>query len=181
MAGKEAASSGKAPSATGTLTQPFVSALTPHIAEHLVAPVVHAAIAGPGTSTPGQSSGSSFGGPDRNRRTKPDANPYPSKGTSIRSVDDYVMLTDPLPCINPYNESGLGENCVFISMAYLLDTHATEIKAREIVKITGQMQPDDGSGGIDDADLSRILTEVQRELKVEYVYVFGLMSHQLAN
>jgi hypothetical protein len=192
MSNTPSRSSGEAATAISAVTQPIVQAITPHVAPliagHVVAPLAQAAIlsamgvsgpAGTTSATPGQNSGSRFAGsnptasstegvgPLRNSRVKPDPRPYPARGPPAPRPNPFASAVLQPP-INPYNPNGLDENCVFISMGYLLDPSAAVINARKIVDITEEMQPADGRGGVTPIVLSRMLDSVHQKLGIEY-------------
>lgn len=53
-------------------------------------------------------------------------------------------------------------------MTYLLDQTGEDITAHDIVAITGEMQPADGTGGVGLVTVKKMLDEVKAKKKREY-------------
>ncbi|KAG8533280.1 uncharacterized protein KY384_002063 [Bacidia gigantensis] len=68
---------------------------------------------------------------------------------------------------NPY---GLDENCVFVSMAYLVSTRSDNVTPHDIVNMSEMMQPADGRGGLEPYDIERLLAAVAEKKRLKYVF-----------
>ena len=69
---------------------------------------------------------------------------------------------------NPKNPHDLTENCVFVSMAHLLDTPENPYSPDDLVRDTETMQPDDGQGGLQEEDIKNLLRKAAEAKGLDY-------------
>lgn len=91
---------------------------------------------------------------------------FTNMGSSSASHGTAMNVDEPET--NHYNPNGLDENCAFVSMAYLLDPTGKKITAHDMVNITEEMQPADGTGGVELETVQRMLDQVKAKQKREY-------------
>ena len=172
MSTKPSLSSSIATAAIKPFAKPLVQATAPLIANHLVAPLTHAAILHvAGASKPAGSSKPVRATPPTSTQNPGSVNvgSKPDSGRRLGAPQtQFAPMDVDEPLANQYNPDGLDENCVFISMAYLLDPTGTKITAKTIVGTTEEMQPADGSGGVAITTLRRMLDDVSSRLHVKH-------------
>jgi hypothetical protein len=167
------------------LVQTMAPLAAPLIAQHIVAPLTHAAILhAAGASKPAGSSKPVRAPPStatQNPRSVKAGTKPGSGGRLGAPQTQFEPMDVDEPLATQYNPDGLDENCVFISMAYLLDPTGERITAKTIVDTTGEMQPADGSGGVAFTTLQKMLNDVSGKLNKPHKSKFEKLAPLLTN
>jgi hypothetical protein len=88
--------------------------------------------------------------------------------TKMGSSSQGTPMDIDYPDTNHYNPDGLDENCAFVSMAYLMDPTGKNITAKGVVAMTEEMQPADGSGGVELETVRTMLYQVKAKEGRDY-------------